>query len=159
MGVKRFTQLLGRTPLWTWLLLAALVGGVVGLGGFTFTYGKGYSYLGNDPRSCANCHVMRDVYDGWNHSSHKSVAACNDCHVPHELVPKYAVKALDGFRHSTAFTLDSFHEPIRPTNLSRNVARENCLRCHGELVESIAYEGGAHPTDCLRCHARVGHDS
>jgi hypothetical protein len=27
------------------------------------------------------------------------------------------------------------------------------------LVQPMSYEGGEHPTDCLRCHARVGHDN
>jgi cytochrome c nitrite reductase small subunit len=30
-----------------------------------------------------NCHIMRDQFEGWSHSSHKAVAACNDCHTPH----------------------------------------------------------------------------
>ncbi len=67
------------------LLLAttALVGVALGLGLYTFVYAKGYSYLTNDPEACANCHVMNDQYAGWVKSSHRSVAVCNDCHVPH----------------------------------------------------------------------------
>jgi cytochrome c nitrite reductase small subunit len=159
VGVNKFTKLLGRAPLWAWLALAALVGGIVGVGGFTFTYGQGYSYLGNDPSTCANCHIMRGVYDGWNHSSHKDVATCNDCHTPHNVVAKYIVKGTNGFNHSSAFTLGNFHEPVRIKASSRQVALENCIYCHGDLVEAMAYDGGDHPTDCLRCHASVGHDS
>jgi hypothetical protein len=39
----------------------ALIGAAMGLGLFTFWYAKGASYLGNDPETCANCHVMRDT--------------------------------------------------------------------------------------------------
>ncbi|MFW5942556.1 MAG: cytochrome c nitrite reductase small subunit, partial [Chloroflexota bacterium] len=61
-------------PLWLWLLVAGVAGGAVGLGGFTFIYAEGASYLSDDPNACVNCHVMRDVHDAWNHGSHKAVA-------------------------------------------------------------------------------------
>src|SRR5512141_451430 len=99
----RLRTWLGLFPVWIWLALAGMAGGVAGLGGFTFSYANGLSYLSNDPRACVNCHVMRDVYDGWSHGSHKAVAVCNDCHTPHDIIGKYAVKALNGFRHSAAF--------------------------------------------------------
>jgi cytochrome c nitrite reductase small subunit len=79
------------------LALALAVGIAAGLGAYTFLYAKGYSYLTNDPQACVNCHVMRDQYDGWVKSSHRSVAACNDCHTPPGLVGKYATKARNGF--------------------------------------------------------------
>ncbi len=150
-------RLWSLAPLPIFIGLAALFGGLVGLGGFTFSYAQGLSYLSNDPRACVNCHVMRDVYDGWSHGSHKAVAVCNDCHTPHDLVGKYAVKALNGFRHSAAFTLGGFPEPIRITEFDRKIAYENCLRCHGDFVFPMAHAGEADATDCLRCHAGVGH--
>ncbi|RYE57570.1 MAG: hypothetical protein EOP20_07245, partial [Hyphomicrobiales bacterium] len=63
-------------------VIAVSIGAAVGLGGYTFVYAKGASYLGNDPNACANCHVMQDHLDGWYKSSHRSVATCNDCHTP-----------------------------------------------------------------------------
>ena len=96
-------------------------------------------------------------YDAWNHSSHKDVATCDDCHTPHMFLAKYAVKGLNGLNHSTAFTFGNFSEPIRIRPLNRRVARDNCLYCHRALVDLISHEGSAEPTDCLRCHARVGH--
>jgi cytochrome c nitrite reductase small subunit len=41
-------------------LLAILIGALAGIGGYTFYYAKGLSYLSNDPRACVNCHIMRD---------------------------------------------------------------------------------------------------
>ena len=35
------------------LLVATLVGVTAGIGGFTFVYARGYSYLTNDPAACA----------------------------------------------------------------------------------------------------------
>jgi cytochrome c nitrite reductase small subunit len=85
-------------------IIGALVGLAMGSGAYTFIYAKGYSYLTNDPAACANCHVMNDHYQGWLKSSHRSVATCNDCHTPDALIPKYYVKAENGFWHAFYFT-------------------------------------------------------
>lgn len=73
------------------LLIAvfALAGILAGVGAYTFAYAKGGSYLLDDPQACVNCHIMRDQYDSWSHSSHKTVATCNSCHVPHDFLGKY----------------------------------------------------------------------
>ena len=86
------------------VVLAVLAGLVIGLGAYTFIYAKGYSYLTNNPEACTNCHVMRAEYDGWVKSSHRHAATCNDCHTPHNLIGKYAVKLNNGFWHSFYFT-------------------------------------------------------
>ena len=85
-----------------------LLGAALGLGSYTFAYARGWAYLTDDPRACANCHVMNEQYDGWIKSSHRSVAVCNDCHVPHTVVAKYATKARNGFWHSYHFTTGTF---------------------------------------------------
>lgn len=145
-------------PLWGWSLLAMLFGGAAGMGGFTFTYAQGFAYFSDDPRACANCHVMREVYDAWSHGSHKAVAGCNDCHTPHDsLIAKYYVKAVNGFNHSRAFTLGDFPEPISITQFNRDVAYHNCLACHGELTVAISHVNDRDPTDCMQCHADAGH--
>jgi hypothetical protein len=52
-------------------LLTALVGALLGVGGFTFYYAEGFSYPSSDPDACVNCHMpyMRDgatkVSDHW----------------------------------------------------------------------------------------------
>ena len=156
---KRRFQRLRQLPFPIWLILFGLFGGIVGLGSFTFIHAKGYSYLADEAAACANCHIMRDVYDAWNRGSHKAVAVCNDCHVPHDsIISKYAVKAIDGIKHSAAFTLNNFHEPIRITGMNYDIAQQNCLRCHGELTALIGHVSSRNPTDCLRCHANVGHE-
>jgi cytochrome c nitrite reductase small subunit len=141
------------------LVLCALVGAVLGTGAFTARYAEGLSYLSNDPKACVNCHIMRDQYDGWQKASHHAVATCNDCHVPHETVPKYMVKAEDGIWHSKGFTLQDFHEPIRIRTSSANVLQLNCVTCHHDLVNDILGHdpAGADATNCVHCHAAVGH--
>jgi cytochrome c nitrite reductase small subunit len=134
------------------------LGLVAGVGGYTFVYAKGYSYLTNNPAACVNCHVMREQYDGWVKSSHRNAATCNDCHTPANLVGKYATKASNGFWHSYYFTSGSFPEPIRITERSRQITEQSCRKCHAEITQAI--EGPHRPgqeTECLRCHNSVGH--
>ena len=136
--------------------LATLIGAFFGAAGLTFTYAEGTSYLSDDPRACVNCHIMREQYDGWQKASHHAHATCNDCHVPHDLIGKYATKVEHGYRHSRGFTFNDFHEPIRITPRDRVIAAENCVRCHAPMVDGIAHGLGG-PLDCTRCHANVGH--
>lgn len=51
-------------------MIAVTVGLAAGIGAYTFVYARGASYLTNDPAPCANCHIMREQYDGWNAGSH-----------------------------------------------------------------------------------------
>jgi cytochrome c nitrite reductase small subunit len=137
--------------------IAVLVGLAVGVGAFTFVYAKGGSYLTNDPRACVNCHVMREQFDGWVASSHRAVAACNDCHTPPGAVGRYATKAINGFWHSVAFTTGRFHEPIAIKSRNRSVTEAACRGCHQDVVDAIEGHRSAPETACLRCHASVGH--
>ena len=148
----------GRASALLILGLSAAVGAAAGLGGYTFVYAKGSSYLQNDPAACANCHIMNEQYDAWTKSSHRAVATCNDCHAPHDLVGKYWTKASNGFWHSFAFTSGRFADPIRikPHNLA--VTEGACRDCHGPIVHALsAAEGGAGDLSCVRCHGSVGH--
>ena len=139
--------------------VAVLLGALVGLGSFTFLYGEGISYFSTDPRACMNCHIMRPQFESWQKSSHHTAARCVDCHLPHSFIPKYLAKADNGYRHSKAFTLEDFHEPIQITPRNARILQNNCLACHGELVHPLV--AGA-TTDrnaitCVHCHADVGH--
>lgn len=139
---------------------AVFLGCAAGLGFFTFGYAGGASYLTNDPAACANCHVMQSNFDDWRHSSHRSVAACNDCHTPPGLIPKYVVKAKNGFWHSFYFTTGTFHEPIRITPGNREVTEKACRECHAAVVAAIdpkPHPGADNATSCIRCHSTVGH--
>lgn len=141
------------------IVLACLFGVFVGVSGFTFVEAKGWSYLSNDPNTCVNCHIMREQFDSWRKSSHHAVAVCNDCHVPHDFVGKYATKAEHGFRHSWGFTFQDFHEPIQIKASSLKAVEDNCLRCHGALVSEITRHAGATSGEvhCVQCHSSVGH--
>jgi cytochrome c nitrite reductase small subunit len=140
------------------LVVAVLFGIAAGLGGYTFVYARGSSYLTDDPAACANCHVMQEQYDGWIKSSHRSVAACNDCHTPHAFLAKYYTKALNGYQHSRAFTSGEFHEPIQIKARNLEVTERACRGCHADIVEAIDHPGETlEPISCIRCHESVGH--
>ncbi|HSQ68820.1 MAG TPA: NapC/NirT family cytochrome c, partial [Steroidobacteraceae bacterium] len=93
-------------------ILAVLAGILLGIGGYTFLYAGGFSYLSSDPEACMNCHIMRPQFDSWQKGSHHAVAKCVDCHLPHDFVGKYLAKSENGYHHSKGFTLQDFHEPI-----------------------------------------------
>lgn len=140
------------------IFLGVVVGAAVGLGGYTFIYAKGASYLTNDARACANCHVMQDYLDGWAKSSHHAVATCNDCHTPHDFIGKYATKMSNGYHHSLAFTTGNFHEPIQITPRNRRITENTCRSCHADIVTAIeAVHRDNQRMSCVRCHSSVGH--
>lgn len=147
-----------------WVLPVAFLGGLaLGLGVYTFVYARGASYLTNDPAACANCHIMSEHYAAWMKSSHRAAATCNDCHTPAGLIPKYAVKASNGFWHSFAFTTGDFPDPLRIKPGNQKVAEGACRKCHGEMVAPMEAAGahapaaGNEPLRCVHCHRYVGH--
>ncbi|MGH9631976.1 MAG: ammonia-forming cytochrome c nitrite reductase subunit c552 [Bryobacteraceae bacterium] len=46
------------------LMLAVIAGVPAGVGFYTFGYARGASYMTDDPKACANCHVMREQFEG-----------------------------------------------------------------------------------------------
>jgi cytochrome c nitrite reductase small subunit len=141
---------------WITVALGICAGAAAGIGGFTFVYAKGWSYLTDDPAACANCHVMREQHDGWLKSSHHTVATCNDCHTPAGFLAKYATKAENGFWHSFHFTAHSFPDPIRIRPESRSITEQACRRCHGEMAAAL--DGvQSERASCLHCHDGIGH--
>ncbi len=143
------------------LAAALLLGAFAGSGAYTFSYAEGLSYLSDNPQTCVNCHIMREQLDGWQKATHHAHATCNDCHVPHDTLGKYTAKAIHGWRHSKAFTLGDFHEPIRIRPEDLDIVHDNCVRCHAELVSELApsQHGGADGDRlaCTRCHQAVAH--
>lgn len=127
---------------------------VIGLGMYVTDF---TAYLGNNPTTCNNCHVMDAVYEGWFHGGHKQWAVCGDCHTPHALIPKYYVKALSGYHHVTAFVFGDIPDAIRAKESSRRVVQENCIRCHAETIAET--NEGLMDSDryCFECHRSVAH--
>lgn len=136
--MKRLIRLLKPPAQWQ-LIVIVLTGIIVGTGLLIIRASKAHSYLSDDPETCINCHVMYTQYASWTHSSHREVATCNDCHVPHDnVVRKYFFKAMDGMRHATIFTARLEPQVIQIKNAGANVVQENCIRCHIELVSMVS---------------------
>ena len=164
---------------------AAMIGTALGLGVFTFVYAKGASYLSTDPAVCANCHIMGEHYAAWQRSSHRAVAGCADCHMPHDPVGKYMAKASNGFWHSLAFTTGAFPDPLQIKPHNRAITEGACRDCHAAIVAAIEPLGGevafgirggvggppaasrpqihdgtiasGNRESCIRCHTYAGH--
>jgi len=120
------------------VLVGVFLGVAVGIGLYTFAYAKGWSYLTDDPAACANCQVMREQFDGWLKSSHRSVATCNSCHTPANFVGKYATKASNGFWHSFFFTTGGYEDNIQIKPHSREITEQACRNCHQEIVDAMS---------------------
>jgi cytochrome c nitrite reductase small subunit len=141
------------------VLLAVFAGLLLGVGGYTFLYAEGLSYMSDDPEVCVNCHIMQPQYDSWQKSSHHAVAVCVDCHLPHDFIGKYVAKADNGWHHSRGFTLQNFHEPIMIKAPNARILQDNCLACHEDLVHGLVsgVNGPAEEVRCVHCHVTVGH--
>jgi cytochrome c nitrite reductase small subunit len=133
-------------------LVALLI--VVGVGLYVTDF---TAYLGNNPTTCNNCHVMDAVYESWYHGGHKQWANCNDCHTPHALIPKYIVKARSGYHHVTAFVFGDIPNAIRAKEDSQEIVQENCVRCHAETVSAIVDTSMEFDRYCFECHRSVAH--
>ena len=137
------------------LILLAVTGVSAGIGIFTFVYARGFSYLSDDPEACHNCHIMNSVFESWSKGGHQHVAVCNDCHVPHNFIGKWYTKANNGMHHSFAFTFLDIPLAIQPRQSSKDIAQQNCLRCHSDLFQHMQKENEFTP--CISCHRQVGH--
>jgi cytochrome c nitrite reductase small subunit len=142
-----------------------LLGILVGLGAYIIKISNAPSYLSDDPATCVNCHVMYPQYASWFHSSHREVANCNDCHVPHNgTANKYFFKMKDGMRHSYMFTMRLEPQVIRIKEAGQEVVQQNCIRCHSDLVSMVkivevtsenSKTGKGHR--CYDCHRETPH--
>jgi len=115
------------------------------------------AYLGNNPSTCNNCHVMDYVYEGWYHAGHSEWTTCNDCHTPHALIPKYITKAQSGYHHVTAFVSGNIPDAIRAKPQSKDVVQENCKRCHAATIDNIDISPMAGERFCFDCHRSSAH--
>jgi cytochrome c nitrite reductase small subunit len=149
-----------------WKLPVILVSGIlIGLMALAFHLSKAGSYLSDDPKTCMNCHIMAPQYATWNHSAHREVTNCNDCHVPHNNVfNKYFFKAKDGMRHATIFTLRREPQVIFIKEAGKKVVQMNCIRCHENVVTNpklVAMTGSySHEKTkrtCGECHRETPH--
>jgi cytochrome c nitrite reductase small subunit len=162
--MKKFVRRI-EPPLPWQMPVTILLGIFVGLAVYVFYVSKAPSYLGDNPETCINCHVMIPHYANWAHNSHGRGTTCNDCHVPHDNVfKKYLFKASDGLSHATMFTLRLEPQVIIMEDDTRAMVRENCIRCHEKAVGKEFmyavqpnYHNYLEDRWCLDCHRETPH--
>ncbi len=155
------------TPPDNWKMPVIVVLGIfIGLGFYSVYVSKAWSYLSEDPKACVNCHIMAPQFATWNHSSHREVATCNDCHVPQDnFLKTYYFKGKDGLNHATLFTLRAERQVILIGDEGMEVVKDNCVRCHSNLLDQsklVTQTKGNHQVHnterkCWECHREVPH--
>ena len=116
------------------------------------------SYLGHEPSTCNNCHVMDSQYENWYHAVHARFAACTDCHLPHQnLTSFYLYKGYSGMRDVYSFTFKTYPAAIRATQQTDEIVQANCIRCHSDTVESIVAGPQLFDRYCWDCHRSAAH--
>ncbi len=150
----------------SWKIPVIIILGILsGITIFSFRISKAHSYLSDDPQTCVNCHIMAPQYTTWNHSAHREVTNCNDCHVPHNnVLNKYYFKAKDGLRHATIFTLRKEPQVIYIHEEGQEVVQSNCIRCHTNTITDskvLAMTSEFHlartERKCWECHRETPH--
>lgn len=137
----------------------------IGLSAYSVYLSKATSYLSDNPETCINCHIMVPQFATWNHSSHREIASCNDCHVPHDnILSHYYFKAKDGLRHATIFTLRAEPQVIHIKEAGIGVVQQNCIRCHEQLlltaqqqIQNTDYHSERESRLCWECHRETPH--
>jgi cytochrome c-type protein NapC len=136
-------------------------------------------HVTGDYEFCTSCHgyepialaYREDVHGGNN--SVGVMAACNDCHLPHDNSLHYFwVKAKHGIVDPTMALIKEPHEidwhGIRERR-EEFVYDSGCLTCHKNLQEATAdnrmasrahrkYFEGKMDKQCVTCHQNVGHN-
>lgn len=164
MALKKTLNYL-RPPSYWLFYVNLLIAFFTGIFIYALYVSNAVSYLSDDPETCVNCHVMRSEYATWQHSSHREVAVCNDCHVPHNnVLNKYFFKAKDGLRHATMFTLRMEPQVIKMHEAGQEVVQKNCQGCHQKVNEhvgllNVTLEDKLHGDGklCWDCHREVPH--
>ena len=138
-------------------LMIGILGFLIALGVFTWVT-DAPSYLGHEPSTCNNCHVMDAQYEGWFHAAHERIAVCTDCHLPHQNIASYYLyKGYSGMRDVYSFTFKTYPAAIRATQQTDEIIQANCIRCHIDTVENILTGPQLFDRYCWDCHRSVAH--
>jgi len=106
---------------------------------------------------CGRCHVMQEQVDTYQHSPHRQTTNCGACHDPHGLLTGSVYASYTGTRDVYRVVTNTTPEEIRITDMSKRVVQNNCLRCHGDIMQEIgdtSQNGGNH---CFHCHREIIH--
>jgi cytochrome c nitrite reductase small subunit len=140
-----------------WPLFVSILVLLAALGVFAWV-SDAPSYLGHEPETCNNCHVMDSQYENWFHAPHEKWATCSDCHIPHDnFMDYYFYKGKSGMRDVYSFVTHTYPAAIRANAETIGIVQENCIRCHIDTVESILASSMPLDRNCWDCHRSVAH--
>ncbi len=108
----------------------------------------------SSPEFCGNCHTMDPVVQTFEVSAHRDLD-CNDCHTAHGFFSGPVTKMALGTKHALLFAAGVDPQPLRATEISRGLTRDNCLHCHGELLRGL-HDADERP--CSDCHRTTPHE-
>lgn len=113
-----------------------------------------FSEKTSSPEFCNSCHVMNDMYESWFVTGlHRSIK-CVDCHLPNNNILNHLVwKGIDGMNDVIRFNTGLYKDPIFAGSHAKKVLKDNCMRCHADMVSFMETEG----RNCWSCHRRVTH--
>jgi cytochrome c nitrite reductase small subunit len=117
------------------------------------------AYMGSDPNTCNNCHVMDAAYENWYHAGHHGGdLECVDCHLPHDnLVAYYIEKGRSGMHDVYVFSTGQTPEMIRASEHTKEIIQSNCIRCHQSRVQNMLAGLPEFDRHCWDCHRAVAH--
>ena len=106
------------------------------------------------PAFCNLCHTMHAEYEVWFLTGLHRNIRCVDCHLPNNNEANHLVwKGIDGTKDVVSFVSGVYPDHIMATDHAKHVIKQNCIRCHSEMVSRINTDG----RDCWSCHRRVNH--
>jgi len=141
-----------------WAFIFGIIVFLLALGVFAWAT-DAPSYLGHEPATCNNCHVMDSQYENWFHAPHERSAICADCHIPHDNFFSYwFYKGKSGMRDVYSFVTLGYPTAIRANAETIGIVQENCIRCHTDTVESmLTASPQPFERNCWDCHRFVAH--
>jgi cytochrome c nitrite reductase small subunit len=107
----------------------------------------------NDPGLCGRCHVMDPIIQSFGVSAHRDLN-CNECHTAHGFFTGPLSKMGLGAKHLIFFVAGASPQHLQASEITRGLAKENCLRCHGTIMRQIA---DASDRPCSDCHRFTPH--
>ncbi len=116
--------------------------------------GTGFAMKATDQAAfCGSCHVMSEAVRTYERSVHAGIS-CNDCHAPHDTVPKIIFKAQAGAKDIYKNTVGDVDDIIRATAKTKEIVNANCSSCHTMTNVNVAMDAKEYCTDC---HQHVPH--
>ena len=117
------------------------------------------AYMGSDPNTCNNCHVMDAAYENWYHAGHRAgEVVCVDCHLPHDnVIAYYLEKGRSGMHDVYVFSTGQAPVMIRASEHTKEIIQSNCIRCHQGRVQNMLAGQPAFERYCWDCHRAVAH--